>query len=69
MKKTVLAYLATASTALAHSGHEAALLQGADHWLTQSDHLAVVLTAGGLSVLGLAALVRGRFARRRALRE
>ncbi len=48
MKYAALALLATASAASAHPGHEAPVPDGAAHWLTSVDHLAVVGTATAL---------------------
>lgn len=50
MKKTLIAYFAGATAAMAHPGHGA----GPDHWLTQADHRAVLV---GLAVIGIAALI------------
>lgn len=46
MKKAIIAFVATATAAQAHTGHEAAVTQGEAHWLTQGDHLAVLALAG-----------------------
>ena len=51
--------LLSAGAALAHGGHEAAVVQGDAHWLMQGDHLAVL----GLVVL-FAGLVVGLVGRR-----
>ena len=55
-------WLASAGAALAHPGHDAAVAEGAAHWLTTPSHWIV---------LALAALVATEIARRavRALRR
>lgn len=66
MKKTVLAYALMAQAAAAHSGHEAAIVAGEAHWLTEADHLVVVVFAIALAGLVVSRLVRrgrGRAAR------
>ncbi len=54
-KLAPLALLATAGAAAAHSGHEAALTDGAAHWLSDPSHWIV---------LALGALVAAELARR-----
>lgn len=65
MKHAITAYVLSATAALAHGGHEAATLQGEVHWLTQVDHL-VVLVLGGLAALAVAPVVWTRLRTRRA---
>ena len=66
MKKLLIAYFATATAALAHPGHDAAVVEGQAHWLTQPDHIVVVgLSAALISLAGIRWSVR----RMRALRE
>ena len=67
MKKAITAYVLSASAALAHGGHEAALVQGEAHWLTAPDHLAVLVLAGLLVGGVLAGALRAR--RSRSMRE
>ena len=45
MRFAIPAVFLGTGTAMAHSGHEAAVVQGEAHWLTQGDHLAVVVLA------------------------
>jgi len=54
-KLSPLALLATAGAAAAHSGHDAAVTEGAAHWLRDPDHWIV---------LALGALVAAELARR-----
>ena len=42
LKTSIAFFLAGASVARAHPGHDAALQQGNIHWWTQIDHLAVM---------------------------
>ncbi len=52
-----------ATPAFAHPGHLAADASGAFHWLTQADHLAVIVC--GVTLALLAGLPRGRALLRR----
>lgn len=45
MKHAVMIYLLSAGAALAHGGHEEAVLQGDAHWLTSGDHVIVLMLA------------------------
>lgn len=58
MKYATLAYVLSAGAALAHTGHEAAMIQGDAHWLSQPDHAAVVIAGLALVNLGLSRLLR-----------
>ncbi|MEM8836491.1 MAG: hypothetical protein AAGE89_00235 [Pseudomonadota bacterium] len=62
MKKTLFTALVLSSgTASAHPGHEAAHHEGVMHWVTQADHLAllvVVFLAGAFAVGGLVSWMR-----------
>jgi len=62
MKKTLTAYFASTGAALAHSGHVEAVVQGEAHWLTEVNHLAVVIPA-------VVAIALGGGIARRALRR
>ena len=57
--------LLSAGAALAHGGHEAAVVQGDAHWLMQGDHLAVL--ALGVVCVGLVGrrVITARRAQRR----
>ena len=66
MKKAIFAYILTAGAALAHPGHDAASVDGSAHWLTQTDHIAVLVALGAF---GLVAVVRLLHSRRRASAE
>ncbi|MCR9087668.1 MAG: hypothetical protein NXH97_13090 [Rhodobacteraceae bacterium] len=66
MRHAITAYVLSAGTALAHGGHEEAVVQGSAHWLTSGDHVIVLVLAAFVAVVGgLAALrrVRRRLAR------
>jgi len=52
MKQSLIAYLASTGAALAHPGHIEAVTEGEWHWLTEADHLAVVIPAVVAAVLG-----------------
>ena len=65
MQRTLLAWMLTASAAIAHPGHDEAARHGAAHWLFDLDHLAVVVPAALLIWLVLDA--RPRTALRRWL--
>lgn len=43
MKKSLLAWMLTATAASAHPGHDSAVPDGALHWLVNLDHLAVIV--------------------------
>ncbi len=62
MNKAILISAAlSASPAFSHPGHEAAIRDGDAHWLTQTDHLVIVLLAAALVALVVAqVLLRGR---------
>ncbi|WP_095590906.1 hypothetical protein [Actibacterium ureilyticum] len=64
MKHATIAYLLGAGAALAHGGHEAAVTEGAGHWLRQPDHLVVLGLAVLAAGLGVRRLLRARRARR-----
>ena len=66
MKYSMTAYVLSASTALAHSGHDEAVVMGDTHWLTMGDHLIVVVLAVSGFALGLRELLRKRTARKQA---
>ena len=57
--------LLSAGAALAHGGHETAVVQGDVHWLMQGDHLAVL----GLVVLFAGLVGRRVITARRAQRR
>jgi hydrogenase/urease accessory protein HupE len=65
MKKVLLAWLFTATAAAAHPGHDAAVPDGAVHWLVHLDHLAVI--AAGVALVCLALSTRPLAALRRWL--
>jgi hydrogenase/urease accessory protein HupE len=65
MKKSLLAWLFTATAALAHPGHDTPVPDGAAHWLVNLDHLAVI--AAGVVFLWLALDTRPLTALRRWL--
>ncbi len=48
MKKSLLAWMLTATAALAHPGHDSAVPDGAAHWLVNLDHLAVIVAGVAL---------------------
>lgn len=60
MKKLAAFLTLLAAPALAHPGHVAAVAQGETHWLTQGDHLAVVI--GTITLAGILAWPKGRAA-------
>ena len=66
MKHAFLAYLVTASAAVAHPGHEAAFVQGDAHWLSQPDHAVVIALGAALAILAAVGVAAKR---RRAARE
>jgi hydrogenase/urease accessory protein HupE len=53
MKKSLLAWLLTATAAVAHPGHDAGIPDGAVHWLVNLDHLAVIVAGVALVWLAL----------------
>lgn len=64
MKHAILVYLLSGGAALAHAGHDAAVIEGDAHWLTTGDHVIVLVLVGLACGLGLrAALRRVRAAR------
>ncbi|ESW62016.1 MAG: hypothetical protein Q27BPR15_03215 [Rhodobacter sp. CACIA14H1] len=65
MKKLAALLALSGAPALAHPGHVAAAVEGDSHWLTQADHLAVVV--GVFVLAGLLAWPRGRAALARLL--
>ncbi len=66
LRTSTLALLASAGAALAHPGHDAAVAEGAVHWLLQPSHW-IVLALGALVITELAR--RGLRALRRARRD
>ena len=66
MKKSLVAWLGTATAAVAHPGHDTPVPDGALHWLVHGDHLAVLALAGAL-VVWLVLDTRPRAALRRWL--
>lgn len=60
MKHAFAAYVLSASAALAHEGHEAAVTQGDLHWLTQPDHLVVLALGAAVAALTVMRVVRER---------
>lgn len=65
MKKLSALLALSASPALAHPGHVAAVVEGETHWLTQPDHLAIVI--GVFALAGILAWPKGRAMGRAAL--
>ena len=53
MKKSLLAWLLTATAAVAHPGHDSVVPDGAAHWLVNLDHLAVIVAGVALVWLAL----------------
>ncbi|SPF79391.1 HupE/UreJ family protein [Pseudoprimorskyibacter insulae] len=64
MKKALLLALMPGA-AFAHTGHDAAVVHGASHWLIQADHLLVVAALGALASIGVG-YVRDALKARRA---
>jgi hydrogenase/urease accessory protein HupE len=48
MQKSLLAWLLTATAAMAHPGHDSGLPDGAAHWLVHGDHFAVIVAGAAL---------------------
>ena len=67
MKKLSALLVLLASPALAHPGHVAAVVDGQSHWVTQPDHLALVI--GTFALAGILAWPKGRAVGRVALRH
>jgi hydrogenase/urease accessory protein HupE len=65
MKKSLLAWMLTATAAMAHPGHDTAVPDGALHWIVNLDHLAVIVA--GVALLWLALDTRPLAALRRWL--
>jgi hydrogenase/urease accessory protein HupE len=65
MKKSLLAWMLTATAASAHPGHDPAIPDGALHWLVHLDHLAVIVA--GVALIWLALSTRPIAALRRWL--
>ncbi|SMX27926.1 hypothetical protein TRP8649_02038 [Pelagimonas phthalicica] len=67
MKHAIIALLLSANAAAAHQGHEAAIVEGDSHWLTQGDHLVIVALAAIASAMAARRLVSAwRGARQKA---
>lgn len=63
----IVAYLLSATAALAHGGHEKAWAEGDVHWLTSADHL-VLLVLGAVAA-GIVIHAALRFVRRVLVRS
>ena len=48
MKKSLLAWMLTATASLAHPGHDTPVADGPLHWIVHLDHLAAILAAAAL---------------------
>ncbi|EIE50140.1 hypothetical protein AL036_02245 [Salipiger aestuarii] len=59
MKYAISAFLLTASAAMAHEGHDAALGDGAAHWLLSPLHGVGVLALGAVLLLVIRARNKG----------
>ncbi len=65
MKHALTAYILSAGAALAHAGHDEAVVYGDAHWLTTGDHVIVLILGAGLLGVGAYRLIR-RIAHKRA---
>ncbi len=65
MKHAFTAYILSAGAALAHAGHDEAVVHGDAHWLMTGDHVIVLILGAGLLGMGAYRLIR-RLARKRA---
>lgn len=66
MKHAITVFFLSAGAALAHGGHEAAVVQADAHWLTTGDHVILLLLAGiavGLIARPVLRLLRRTLAR------
>lgn len=61
MKHAITALFLSAGAAVAHGGHEEAVVSGDMHWLTTGDHV-ILLLLGGIAI-GLMARPALRFLR------
>lgn len=58
MKYAILVYALGTSAALAHGGHEEAVVYGDAHWLMSGDHIIIVMLACFAAGLAVAPAVR-----------
>lgn len=58
MKYAIWAYILSAGAALAHGGHEEAVVMGDAHWFTTGDHVIVLVLAAFVAGLGARPVLR-----------